>query len=614
LDLNADNVTDDGKLGLALPRVDLGRWGTDTKLSHSGHLRGLLVYNTATTTHLAVDKNVTPGVYYNDGTRWVRIGTGTLSVSLGPGSVDGTIQLNVNGGTADIAVTGLKTAAYKDTADFIASPGTDASGKVLLAPAKKGNSPTFRNITDTPSASSLDLITSAGVYDHTVSNLAAGTNMGQIEVTIGDAPKQVSAKGLEAAPKNRVFATAESGTAEAFPSLRKLVAADIPVVDATKIVNEPIIDAARLADNAVTTKKLASESVTGAEIADNSVTALQLADNAVTADKIKLNAVTSAKISGPIPITQGGTGATSIIQNGVIYASSANAMASTGAGTPGQFLTATASAQPVWKNVAGANATPLPPNPQVGQVFRYKSGTGWVSASVPVFTNCLDCGTLTDINNNVYTTRTFGTAGTWMTQNLRVANFTDNSPITNYSYPNNSPAMVSSGGLLYNWEAVSFNSGQGPCPSGWHVPSDGDWLLLEQEIALFPDAYSTTINPKPLITPTSSTGWRGSHGILMQSPVRVRVAKNLANLIDSIPPNGISQSAANGGFAALLVGAVDGSGRPDNYGESGYFWSNSSENTDNAWCRYVRYSHVGVYRGFTDKGNRYSVRCVQGNP
>ena len=32
-------------------------------------------------------------------------------------------------------------------------------------------------------------------------------------------------------------------------------------------------------------------------------------------------------------------------------------------------------------------------------------------------------------------------------------------------------------GRLYNWYAV--NNGSGLCPSGWHVPTDGEWTELE---------------------------------------------------------------------------------------------------------------------------------------
>ena len=35
-------------------------------------------------------------------------------------------------------------------------------------------------------------------------------------------------------------------------------------------------------------------------------------------------------------------------------------------------------------------------------------------------------------------------------------------------------------GRLYNWHAV--NDARGLCPSGWHVPSDGEWTTLTDGI------------------------------------------------------------------------------------------------------------------------------------
>jgi len=66
LDLNPDNNVSSGNatLGLALPRVNLNNSGDAFPLS--AHVKGMSVYNMAT-----VD-DVTPGVYVNDGEKWLR--------------------------------------------------------------------------------------------------------------------------------------------------------------------------------------------------------------------------------------------------------------------------------------------------------------------------------------------------------------------------------------------------------------------------------------------------------------------------------------------------------------------------------------------------------------
>ena len=37
-------------------------------------------------------------------------------------------------------------------------------------------------------------------------------------------------------------------------------------------------------------------------------------------------------------------------------------------------------------------------------------------------------------------------------------------------------------GRLYNWYAV--DDARGLCPSGWHVPTDGEFMTLEMELGM----------------------------------------------------------------------------------------------------------------------------------
>ena len=66
LDLNADDATDTGTKGLALPRVSLV--SHDDDLGYSGLLEGLLVYNT----NASMTGGDGVGVYYWDGNEWVK--------------------------------------------------------------------------------------------------------------------------------------------------------------------------------------------------------------------------------------------------------------------------------------------------------------------------------------------------------------------------------------------------------------------------------------------------------------------------------------------------------------------------------------------------------------
>ena len=64
LDLKETNTGTSNK-GLLLPRVSLASTASASPLS--AHVAGMTVYNTATT------GDVTPGHYYNDGTKWVKL-------------------------------------------------------------------------------------------------------------------------------------------------------------------------------------------------------------------------------------------------------------------------------------------------------------------------------------------------------------------------------------------------------------------------------------------------------------------------------------------------------------------------------------------------------------
>lgn len=102
---------------------------------------------------------------------------------------------------------------------------------------------------------------------------------------------------------------------------------------------------------------------------------------------------------------------------------------------------------------------------------------------------------LTDIDGNTYDTVVIGTQ-VWMSKNLRVSKYRNGDPITtnlsNTTWQNttsgacavyqNSAANDSIYGKLYNWYAVA--DPRGLCPTGWHVPSDGEWQTLETALGM----------------------------------------------------------------------------------------------------------------------------------
>jgi uncharacterized protein (TIGR02145 family) len=100
-----------------------------------------------------------------------------------------------------------------------------------------------------------------------------------------------------------------------------------------------------------------------------------------------------------------------------------------------------------------------------------------------------DPNTVTDIDGNIYHTVTIGTQ-VWMVENLKTTKYRDGShvPIVkDYTewmilttpgycwYDNNQATYKGTYGALYNWHAV--NTGK-LCPTGWHVPTDAEWVSL----------------------------------------------------------------------------------------------------------------------------------------
>ena len=47
---------------------------------------------------------------------------------------------------------------------------------------------------------------------------------------------------------------------------------------------------------------------------------------------------------------------------------------------------------------------------------------------------------------------------------------------------NEDASFLETYGRLYNWYAV--DDARGLCPSGWHVPTDGEWMTMEMALGM----------------------------------------------------------------------------------------------------------------------------------
>jgi uncharacterized protein (TIGR02145 family) len=159
-----------------------------------------------------------------------------------------------------------------------------------------------------------------------------------------------------------------------------------------------------------------------------------------------------------------------------------------------------------------------------------------------------------------------------------VADNTEWSALTTgaWCYYDNSSANGEVYGKMYNWYAV--NDSRGLAPSGWHIPSDAEWMTLKDYLG-----GESVAGGKMKETGTSH--W--------QSP---------------------NEGATNeSGFTALPGGYRDGvGGSYGDIGRVGHWWSSTEFDVTHAGEWYLSYYYTrGIFgRSSLDK-NGFSVRCIK---
>jgi uncharacterized protein (TIGR02145 family) len=198
----------------------------------------------------------------------------------------------------------------------------------------------------------------------------------------------------------------------------------------------------------------------------------------------------------------------------------------------------------------------------------------------------------------------------WMNKNLDVATYRDGTPIPEvprlkedgsdngaawgalktgaWCYYTNADGSNEGAtyGKLYNWYAVagiydaaSYNDSslrKQLAPTGWHVPSDGEWTTL-----------------------TDALGGESVAGGQMKE----------AGLVHWEAPNeGATDSS---GFTGLPGGYRNYYGAFYYIGYYGYWWSSTEDGTASAWSRYLYYYNGSVYSSSNSKAFGLSVRCLR---
>ncbi len=221
---------------------------------------------------------------------------------------------------------------------------------------------------------------------------------------------------------------------------------------------------------------------------------------------------------------------------------------------------------------------------------------------------CPGIPTVTDYEGNTYNTVLIGQQ-CWMRENLRTTKYADGTSISQgtsdstttayWAYPNGNSSNKTLYGLLYNWKAVMRNSSsssanpsgvQGICPTGWHVPSDAEWVQLKNHIMSQSQFWCGSENYKISKAMSSTTGWNTSTGTC-------------------VPGNDLSSNNATG-FSALPAGNFSSSSNYNYFRSFVYIWSATEENSTKTYNWRLNKDEVEMYRRSTDKYFGFSVRCL----
>jgi uncharacterized protein (TIGR02145 family) len=194
---------------------------------------------------------------------------------------------------------------------------------------------------------------------------------------------------------------------------------------------------------------------------------------------------------------------------------------------------------------------------------------------------------VTDYDGNIYDTISIGSQ-VWLKQNLKVTHYRNGLSIPNVIggtawsnlttgarcyYNNDSATYDSVFGALYNWYAVNNNNEI--CPSGWHVPTDGEWTILETYLG------GSTI----------------AGGKMKE-----------AGILHWLSPN--TGATNSSGFTGLPGGMLGTTYSFQTINENGLWWT-SSQQSGGAWSRYLWYLNAGVDRNITPKTIGLSIRCIR---
>jgi uncharacterized protein (TIGR02145 family) len=217
-------------------------------------------------------------------------------------------------------------------------------------------------------------------------------------------------------------------------------------------------------------------------------------------------------------------------------------------------------------------------------------------------------GTVTDTDGNVYQTVKIGNQE-WTVENLRVTKFNDGSAITKitsnstwdscyytdipaYCYYNNTANAdsIKKFGAHYNWYTVSAGK---LAPTGWHVPSDADWMFLEYYLVSNGYNWDGTTNTNKIAKSLAAkTDWS-------------TYSTTIGSIAYDLTKNNSS------GFSALPGGYRLRDGSFNCIGIYGHWWSTTVYSASFAYYRNLGYVDSTLTRDIGSMSCGFSVRLLR---
>ena len=191
----------------------------------------------------------------------------------------------------------------------------------------------------------------------------------------------------------------------------------------------------------------------------------------------------------------------------------------------------------------------------------------------------------------------------WMAENLKTTRYRNGDAIgtTTGAIPNDATskyqwayggneANVAKYGRLYTWYAATDS--RNIAPTGWHVPTDAEWTILENYLIANGYNYDgTTIGNKIAKALAATTDWYTYTGT-------------------GTPGADLTKNNSSG-FTALPGGYRNSSGTFGYVGYYGYWWSSTEYDTAFAWYRFLYCSFDSLNRYNNTQSYGFSVRCLR---